>query len=82
VNREEYAQIQITLTHLATFVNDLDLAGFIEAGEHALSIAPIVDPTLFMHGQVKLSNVLALARACQTFQREVWRQTKRDAEPR
>lgn len=76
MNREEYDQTQSQMLLLVSIVNDMPLREFIEAGETAMSIAPVINPTLWMKGHVQLGNVINLAKALRKFQAEIHRQVE------
>ena len=65
---EEYATTQDQLMLLGNLVNTLDLAAFIEKAQHADTLGPMLDPTLWMKGGKNLSLVIDVARAAHRFQ--------------
>ena len=71
---EEYAQTQEQLILLAQFAKDLNLSGFLQRISQAESIAPIMDPTLWIRGHRQLEQVKRLAQALRPFQQEIQRQ--------
>lgn len=71
---EEYTATQEQLILLASFARKLDLVGFLERISLAEAIAPIVDPTLYLRGGRKLTQVKRLAQSLRPFQKEIERQ--------
>lgn len=71
---EEYAQTQQQLILLAQFAKDLNLSGFLQRISQAESIAPIMDPTLWIRGHRQLEQVKRLPQALRPFQQEIQRQ--------
>ncbi len=71
---EEYAQTQEQLILLAQFAKDLNLSGFLQRISQAESVAPIMDPTLWIRGHRQLEQVKRLAQALRPFQQEIQRQ--------
>ena len=71
---EEYAQTQQQLILLAQFAKDLNLSGFLQRISQAESIAPIMDPTLWIRGHRQLEQIKRLAQALRPFQQEIQRQ--------
>lgn len=74
MTNEEYTQTQQHIVLLAQLANGLDLDGFLERISLAESVAPIVDPTLWIRGGKKLHQVKRLAQALRPFQKEIRRQ--------
>lgn len=68
---EEYLQAQTTIALVAQMTVDLDLDAFIDRANRAESIAPILDPTLWIRGGKKLEAVKDLAIGLRKFQRAV-----------
>ena len=68
MTNEEYLDTQNKLVLFTTMFEGLDLKDFIEAAEKADTIAPIVDPTLWMKGHAHLDAIKALAHAARWFQ--------------
>ena len=77
MNQDEYRMTQERLQLLGGFVHDLDLDGFIESINTCETVAPILDPTLYMQGAAKLEDVKRLAIAARDFQVEVNRQIEK-----
>lgn len=77
MNKDEYRMTQERLALLGGFVHDLDLEGFIDAINHCETVAPLLDPTLYMRGAAKLEDVKALAIAARALQVEVLRQLEK-----
>lgn len=73
---EEYIQTQHQIILLAQFANDLDLDGFLNRISLAETLAPILDPTLYLRGGKKLHQIKLLALALQPFREEIRRQLK------
>lgn len=71
----EYASTQQTLVMLASIAKELDLGGFLQAINHAETVGPILDPTLYMRAGAKLQKVRDLATSLLPFVREVAKQT-------
>lgn len=65
---EEYTQIQQTLVIAAQLLLPLDLDRFLQAINHAETVAPILDPTLWIRGSRKLEQVKELAEAARKMQ--------------
>jgi hypothetical protein len=66
----EYMLIQQQLTIFAGLIQKLDLSGFLTAINHADTVGPIVDPTLYMKGSSNMHKIERIARAAQAFQKE------------
>lgn len=77
---EEYTQTQTQLLLLARFANDLDLDGFLQRISLADSIAPILEPTLWIRGGGKLQQIKRLAQALRPFQKEIREQLERSSQ--
>jgi hypothetical protein len=73
---EEYTQTQAQLILIAQLASQLDLDGFLERINQAETLAPILDPTLYMRGGQKLSQVKRLAQSLRPFQAEIRKQIK------
>ena len=69
-----YKMTQDQLVMLANLIDGLDLEGFLAAISHAHTVAPMVDPTLWIAGHKKMENVKRLAIAFRGVQVEVRRQ--------
>lgn len=63
-----YIQTQEDISLLARTVLKMPLKEFIAAAEHADSIGPYVDPTLWIKAAPKLGDILDLARSLRNFQ--------------
>lgn len=60
---EEYACVQRQITVLASVISTIEIEEFIVTLHQAQTIAPIVDPTLFIKAADDLEDVLELANA-------------------
>ena len=68
---EEYSSTQSQLMLLARVALGINIDGFIERINTAETIAPILDPTLYLQGADNLSKIKALAIGASKFQRAV-----------
>jgi len=68
MNAEQYETTQSQLLTLAGLVKLMPLQDFIAAADHAETIGPFVDPTLFIQAGKKLAAIKYLARALKHFQ--------------
>ena len=68
---EEYSLTQQNLLIVAGFVKDMPLDAFLSRISNCESIAPILDPTLYIKGATKLQQIKRLAQSLQPFQREI-----------
>jgi len=73
MKHQEYLKVQGQILALARSVRDIPLDEFIEAGEHADTVGPFLDPTLWREGHGNLQKIMDLARALRKFQSEVER---------
>lgn len=71
---EEYSQVQQELLVLARWVHGLDLDAFLHRIRQAETIAPILDPTLYLRGGQQLHQIKRLAQSLRPFQDEIRRQ--------
>jgi len=67
VNRATYLQTQQQLRLLAQIVREMPLKDFINAAEHAETLGPLIDPTLYAQGSRNLAKVKYLAQALLPF---------------
>ena len=72
--KDQYAAVQGQLLAIVSIVAEMPLQEFIQAGEHAQSIGPFINPTLWMKGNKQLEGVMRLAIALRVFQMEMERQ--------
>ena len=71
MDNEQYTTTQIRLAALAAVVRDLDLDGFMERIYLTESMAPIIDPSLWIKESGKLEEVKKIALAAKDFQKAV-----------
>ena len=70
MNDADYKLTQDRLVLLAQFaVTDLDLEGFLERIRHSETMAPLLDPTVWMKGSGKLYAIRNLAQTALEFQK-------------
>ncbi len=74
MSAEDYSATQSQLLLLAGVAIEMDLPAFLERIQHSETVAPLLDPTLYMRGAAKLEQVRRLAAAANTFRAEVLRQ--------
>ena len=67
MDKNEYLTTLNTIHLIASIVKDIDLAGFIEAGLHAETMGPILDPTLYRAKSQQLKEDIAMAQQLQGF---------------
>ena len=71
---EEYAEAQEGLVIVAAMVRNLPLEEMLRAIARAETVAPILDPTLFLRAGAKMAQVKQLAEALLPVKREIERQ--------
>lgn len=71
MDNSQYAATQTQIMLIAKIVKDMPLDEFIEAGEKADGIGPILDPTLWRIGHENLERIIQLARKLKVFQNEI-----------
>lgn len=76
MKEEEYIQCQSSLILLAKIVKDLPLNEFLSAIDHANTVGPLLDPTLWMRGSKKMQEIRQLASSLLPFQAEIYKQLK------
>jgi hypothetical protein len=79
MDNEQYTTTQIQLAALAAVVRDMDLDGFIERICHTESVAPIIDPSLWIKAGRKLEKIKKLAIAAGDFKKVVIETMEDDA---
>lgn len=68
MNRIDYEITQQQIVFIGSLVKDLHLVEFIAAIDHADSIGPILDPTLWMRGNKEMMKIRDLAAGLRDFQ--------------
>ena len=68
MDRDEYELIQNQIMLLGSAVKDLDLDGFIAEIDHADTIGPFIDPTLWIKGHDTMYQIRKLAAGLKGFQ--------------
>lgn len=71
ISDEEYELIQSQIFTLAAVIAEMNLEGFLDRISEAESIAPILDPTLFIRGSRNLEKIKELAVSIQRVKRTV-----------
>jgi hypothetical protein len=71
MTEEEYLTMQSQLFTLASLVRGLPLEEFLLRINHAETIGPILDPTLYLQAGDKLAKIKRLAEGLHDFQRAV-----------
>lgn len=71
MNNETYVQTQQHLIALAGIVKDMPLMDFISKINICETVAPMIDPTLYMEGTSKLTFIKRIAESAQNFQKDV-----------
>ncbi len=70
MNAEEFVRLQSWLYTFASLVVDVDLDGFVESCDRADTIAPFVDPTLYIAKARDLRRVRDLAASLREFKKQ------------
>ena len=73
---EDYLQAQHTMLTMLPLLIDIDFEGFLARASLSESLGPIIDPTLYRQGAVRLQNIKALAEAFGAVQEVAWRQLR------
>lgn len=68
MNRIDYEMTQQQIVFIGSLVKGLPLDEFIAAIDHADSIGPILDPTLWMRGNKEMMKIRDLAAGLRDFQ--------------
>ncbi len=68
---KEFAECSAKIGSLAAQVVDMDLIGYLNAIEHADTIGPIIDPTLWIKGHEQMYKMKKLAENLLKFQAAV-----------
>jgi predicted secreted protein len=68
LNGTEYSETQAELLEMAVQIVAMDLKGFIDKINHCETIAPLFNPTLYMLGHEKLSQIKLIAIGAKKFQ--------------
>lgn len=71
MNDEEYIQVQQQLLCFAAIVKDMPLSEFLQRISTCETVAPLVDPILFMKGIVKLTCIKKIAEGAMSFQNAI-----------
>lgn len=71
MTKAEYVATQQQLLWLAGLVSTLDLDGFLRCIGSAESLGPILDPTLYRRGSLKLDAIKRIATAARQLQKAV-----------
>ena len=74
IEKEEYEAAQAQLVVLAQIAAGLPLEEMLKQIGRAETLGPILDPTLWIKGSTKLSQVKALVQAAMPLKRELLRQ--------
>jgi hypothetical protein len=68
---EEYMQLQTLVVLLCRSINEMPLDKFLARIEKAMSVGPILDPTLYIAGSKHLARLERLAKALRAAQVEI-----------
>ena len=68
---EEYTAIQSQLVAFAGIVSDMRLEEFIQRISRTETIAPLIDPTLYMQAHENLADIKELASSLLPFQKAI-----------
>jgi hypothetical protein len=68
MNRIDYEMTQQQIVFIGSLIKGLPLDEFIAAIDHADSIGPILDPTLWMRGNKEMMKIRDLAAGLRDFQ--------------
>ena len=71
MDRDEYELIQNQIMLLGSAVKDLDLDDFIAEIDHADTVGPFIDPTMWIKGHDTMYQIRQLAVALKGFQKVV-----------
>jgi hypothetical protein len=71
MTNEEYQMTQDQIIIAAPMVEGLDIKGFLEAINKAETLAPFMDPTLFMKASKKLGQIKRIAQGALHFQKAI-----------
>lgn len=71
MDREEYELTQNQIMLLGSAVKDLDLDDFIAEIDHADTVGPFIDPTMWIKGHESMYQIRKLAVALKGFQKVV-----------
>lgn len=71
MNDEIYIQTQQQIIALASIIKDLPLEEFIQKIDLCETIAPMINPTLYLQGHIKLSIIKRIAKATKKLQDEI-----------
>lgn len=75
MDRTAYTDAMTGVQIAAGILREIDLAGVLNAMEHADALGPILDPTLYKSASAKMDQQRALVRAALPLQAEIRRQT-------
>lgn len=68
ITKEEYETTQQQMLLIARIVREMPLAAFLRAAERMDTVAPIIDPTLYLRGRDKLDTIKKMAEGLLAFQ--------------
>ena len=68
MDKAQYLEVQQQLVHLAREVHDMPLGEFLLAIDHADTVGPLLNPSLWMRGQGQMMRFRNLAEALLSFQ--------------
>ncbi len=68
MTNDEYLSTQNALVLIRSMLTTLDLGAFIQTGERAETVGPLLNPTLYLEGGAELKKVIALAKAAKAMQ--------------
>ena len=75
---QDYLATQVALVAAAKTVGKLDLPAFLADLAHAETLTPMLDPTLYRQGAVRLDRVKRLARAAMVLRGELLAQIREE----
>lgn len=71
MDRDEYTAFLLQLQALATVARGMDLEGFLACARDAEEMGPYIDPTAWMAGRERLTQIRSLAEAARQFQQRI-----------
>ena len=69
MDKDEYQMTQRMLFQVVKMSRGLKMREFLAAISHSETVAPMIDPTLYMKARDNLANIQAIAQAMSDFQR-------------
>lgn len=66
MNGKEYIQTQMRIIEMGKIADSLDLDGFLKCISNAETVAPIIDPTMYLKAQKNLSAIKNMTQAAKT----------------